>query len=175
MQTDKSQAPGLRCRSLLALLLILAAGLGPVRPALASKAKSIEQGRDVGDGQVRYNIPYDPKHVSAITFVSPSVQHPFFEIVIPMGDWTEGKSATVQKVRINGVDSDSFYLFVDGFSHVQSGWITQKSPTAKNVVLVTRSLWHNGESVTIEAEVSATGAGDASRTIPVSVNEQNRG
>ena len=107
---------------------------------------------------MRYNIPYDPKHVSAITFVSPSVQHPFFEIVIPMGDWTEGKSATVQKVRINGVDSDSFYLFVDGFSHVQSGWITQKSPTAKNVVLVTRSLWHNGESVTIEAKARPSGA-----------------
>jgi hypothetical protein len=165
MKTGKSQASGLRCPGLLMLLLILAANPGSVRPTLAANPKSVEQGRDVGDGQVRYDIPYDPKHVSAITFVSPTVQHPFFEIVVPMGDWTEGKSATVQKVRVNGVDSESFYLFVDGFSRVQSGWITQKSPTAKNVALVTRSIWHNGESVAIEVEVSAAGDGDTSRTI----------
>ena len=151
--------------SLLLLQLLLAASAGSFGPAFAARPTSVEQGRDVGDGQVRYAIPYDPKHVKAITFISPAVQHPFFEIVIPMGDWTEGKSATVQKVRVNGVDSDSFYLFVDGFAHVQSGWITQKSSKARNVVLVTRSLWHNNESVAIEVEISATGDADASRTI----------
>ena len=138
MQTGKLQAAGRRCPGLIVLLLILAASPGSVRPVLAAKPKSVEPGRDVGDGQVRYNISYDPKHVSAITFISPTEEHPFFEIVVPMGDWTEGKSATVQRIRVNGVDSDSFYLFVEGFSHVQSGWITQKSPIASNVVLVTR-------------------------------------
>ena len=113
---------------------------------------------DVGDGQVLYDIPYDPKHISEITFIAPTVKHPYYEIVIPLGNWTEGESANVQKVRVNGVDSDSFYVFVDGFSHVQSGWITQKSKSATNVVLVTRSLWHNGESVAVELEISATGA-----------------
>ena len=140
------------------LVLLLAASLAPARTAPAQEAASAEAGLDVGDGQVLYNIPYDPKHVSEITFVSPTVKHPFYEIVIPLGNWTEGESATVQKVRVNGVDSDSFYLFVDGSSHVQSGWITQKSKTATNVVLVTRSLWHNGESVEAEVEISAAGA-----------------
>ena len=154
----------LRSAGLLVLLLILTAP-GYICPALADRATSIEQGRDVGDGQVHYDIPYDPKHVKAINFVSPTVRHPLYEIVVPMGDWTNGTSATLQKVRVNGVDSDSFYLFVDGFAHVQSGWITQKSSTARNVVLVTRSLWHNSEPVAIEVEIAAPDETDSSRTI----------
>ncbi len=142
---------------ILVLVFLLGSGLFPFRTACAAEVKSAEQGVDVGDGQVLYDIPYDPKQVSGITFISPTVKHPFYEIVIPLGNWTEGESANVQKVRVNGVDSDSFYVFVDGFAHVQSGWITQKSKSARNVVLVTRSLWHNGESVEVEAEVSAAG------------------
>lgn len=144
-------------RALLSSFL-LGASLLTFRPAFAAEVKSAEQGVDVGDGQVLYDIPYDPKNISKVTFVSPTAKHPFYEIVIPLGDWTEGESATVQKVRVNGVESDSFYAFVDGFAHVQSGWITQKSKTAKNVVLVTRSLWHNGETVPVEVEISAAGA-----------------
>ena len=165
MQTGKPAASGRRCPGLVVFLLILAASSASIRPALAAKPRSFAQGREVGDGQVRYHIPYDPRHVTAITFISPTVQHPFFEIVVPMGDWTEGKSATVQKVRVNGVDSDSFYLFVDGFSHVQSGWLTQQSPIASNVVLVTRSLWHNRESVAIDVEIAVAGEEDTSLTI----------
>jgi hypothetical protein len=142
------------------LVMLLCASLAP-----AAEAESAEQGVDVGDGQVLYDIPYDPKRVSQITFVSPTVEHPFFEIVIPLGNWAEGESATVQEVRVNGVDSDSFYVFVDGFSHVQSGWITQKSKSATNVVLVTHSLWHNGESVVIVAHISVIGEGGGLRAI----------
>ena len=143
---------------ILVLIFLLGSSLAALRTASAAAAKSVEQGVDVGDGQVLYDIPYDPKQVKTITFLSPTVKHPLYEIVIPLGNWTEGESATVQKVRVNGVDSDSFYVFVDGFAHVQSGWITQKSKSATNVVVVTRSLWHNGESVEIEAEISAAGA-----------------
>jgi len=140
------------------LAFLLGATISASRPAGAAEAKSAERGVEVGDGQVLYDIPYNPKRIRAVTFVSPTVRHPFYEIVIPLGDWTQGESATVQKVRVNGVESDSFYVFVDGFAHVQSGWITQKSKTAKNVVLVTRSLWHNGEVTTIDVEISAAGA-----------------
>lgn len=143
---------------ILVQIFLLIASLALIRTAPAAEARSAEQGVDVGDGQVLYDIPYDPKHVSEITFVAPTAKHPFYEIVIPLGNWTEGESATVQKVWVNGAESDSFYVFVDGFSHVQSGWITQKSKSATNVVLVTRSLWHNGESVAVELEISATGA-----------------
>jgi len=145
-------------RKILVLTLLLSASLTPVRTAPAAEARSAEHGLDVGDGQVLYDIPYNPKQVREIAFVAPTAKHPFYEIVIPLGDWTEGESAAVQKVRVNGVESDSFYVFVDGFSHVQSGWITQKSKSAKNAVLVTRSLWHNGETVTIYVEISAAGA-----------------
>lgn len=133
--------------------------------ARAQVPQSAETGRDVGDGQVLYPTPYDPKTVGEITFVAPSVEHPFIEIVVPMGDWTEGAGATVKRVSVNGTDADSFYVFVDGFAHVQSGWITQESTTAKNVVLVTRSVWHNGEAVNIEAEFSATGDDGQSTTV----------
>ncbi|MBI4559863.1 MAG: hypothetical protein HY706_19920, partial [Candidatus Hydrogenedentes bacterium] len=82
--------------------------------AQASAVKSAEKGLDVGDGQVLYDIPYDPKHVSEITFVAPTVEHPFYEIVVPFGDWTEGASAAVSAVSVNDVTCDSFYVFVDG-------------------------------------------------------------
>jgi hypothetical protein len=131
----------------------------------AQLAKPVEQGRDVGDGQVLYDLPFDPQNVKEILFVSPTARHPYYEIVIPMGDWTEGESANIQKVRVNGVDSDSFYVFVDGFSHVQSGWITQKAGAAKNVVLVTRSLWHNNDSVSTEVEISVTPKGGTATTV----------
>jgi len=157
---------------ILVLLFCLGASLAPARPALVEEARSVERGLNVGDGQVRYDLPFDPKHVSRIAFLSPTAEHPFFELVIPLGNWDEGESATVQKVSVNGVDSDSFYVFVDGFSHVQSAWITQKSKSATNVVLVTRSLWHNHESVAIEVEVSAVGDGGAARTVKKSFTAQ---
>ncbi len=133
--------------------------------ASAQLPPSAESGRDVGDGQVLYPIPFDPKSVSEVLFVAPTVEHPFFEVVLPIGDWTEGASATVKRVTVNGTDSDSFYVFVDGFSHVQSGWVTQESTTAKNVVLVTRSVWHNGEDVKAEVEFSASGEDGQSKTV----------
>lgn len=126
---------------------------------------SVEAGRDVGDGQVLYPTPYDPKNVTEVTFVSPTVEHPFFEIVLPLGDWTEGVSASIAKIRVNGTESDSFYAFVDGFAHVQSGWITQEATEAKNVVLVTRSVWHNDEKTSIEVEISAKDAEGESKTV----------
>jgi len=144
--------------TVLASLLLFASTLAIPRPAVSAEAVTAEHGLDVGDGQVLYDIPYNPKQVREVAFVSPTVNHPFYEIVVPLGDWAEGESATVKKVTVNGVESDSFYLFVDGFSHVQSGWITQKSKSAKNVVLVTRSLWHNGEAITIDVEISTAGA-----------------
>ena len=151
--------------------LVSAAFMGTL-VASAAGPKSIERGFDVGDGQVRYDAPYNPKHIHQITFVSPSTRHPFYEIVIPLGNWTEGSSATIQKVRVNGVDSDSYYVFVDGFSHVQSGWITQKAGSASNVVLVTRSLWHDSESTSIDVEISASGEGGAARIIKKSFAAQ---
>lgn len=145
-------------QKLLFQVFLFVASFTLIRTAPAAEARSAERGVDVGDGQVLYDIPYDPQRVSEIVFIAPTVKHPFYEIVIPLGDWTEGESATVQKVWVNGVDSDSFYVFVDGFAHVQSGWITQKSKSADNVVLVTRSLWHDAEAVVVEVEISAVGA-----------------
>lgn len=128
-----------------------------VLPALqihAQEAVFAEKGRDVGDGQVLYETPYDPKTVSEVTFVSPTVEHPYYEIVLPLGDWSEGKGANLKGVSVSGVESDSFYVFVDGFAHVQSGWVTQDSETAPNLVVVTRSLWHNNEATDIAVTIT---------------------
>lgn len=124
-----------------------------------------EHGLDVGDGQVLYDIPFDPKDVAAMSFYAPTAVHPYYEVVVPMGEWTEGSNATVTKVRYNGIDCESYYIFVDGFSHVQSGWITRKATSAPNVVLVARSLWHNGESARIELDISATGEDGKAKTV----------
>ncbi|MCA9432650.1 MAG: hypothetical protein KC940_19205 [Candidatus Omnitrophica bacterium] len=114
-----------------------------------------EQGRDVGDGNVLYDTPYDPNSVDEVSFYFPTSEHPYYEIVLPLGDWDEGKSATVKEIRVNGVNCESFYVFVDGYSHVQSGWITKDSPNAKNVVVVARSLWHNDTETKVEMDITA--------------------
>lgn len=135
------------------LFLALLAAVAAAR----ADVESVERGRDVGDGNVLYDTPYDPKLVGEVTFVAPTVAHPYYEIVVPLGDWREGKGATLSKVIVNGVESDSFYVFVDGFSHVQSGWITREMDTAPNVVIVTRSVWHNNEETKIELRIEASG------------------
>lgn len=135
------------------LFLALLAAVAAAR----ADVESVERGRDVGDGNVLYDTPYDPKSVGEVTFVAPTVAHPYYEIVVPLGDWREGKGATLSKVIVNGVESDSFYVFVDGFSHVQSGWITREMDTAPNVVIVTRSVWHNNEETKIELRIEASG------------------
>lgn len=151
-------------------IAVLAGLLATTAPkAEAQRARSVERGRDVGDGQVLYDIPYDPKQVDELTFVQPSAEHPFFEVVAPLGDWNEGSSATVKQVRFNGLVCEAYSLFVDGFSHVQSAWITQKSTTAPNVVLVARVLWHNNEPVTLEVDIGAVDEAGAAKTVTRSI------
>ncbi len=133
--------------------------------ATAARVKNAEKGRDVGDGVVLYATPYDPARVDAMMFVSPTAAHPYYEVVVPVGEWAEGKSARVTKVTVNGLSCESYYVFVDGVSHVQSAWITDKSATAHNVVLVARTLWHSGEGIVVEATLSATGDDGKSKTV----------
>jgi len=57
------------------------------------------------------------------------------------------------------------YVFVDGYSHVQSAWITKDSTTANNVVVVARSLWHNNKETKIEIDITAVDAEGNSQTI----------
>lgn len=146
--------PVTKLKSALALLAL--AGLYAVAPVAAQIPLDAELGRDVGDGQVLYNTPYDPKAVKEITFVAPTAAHPVYEIVVPLGDWTEGKAASFKKVVVNGLECESYYIFKDGFAHVQSSsWLTKESATAKNVVLVARMLWHNNEDVKIDLTLDA--------------------
>ncbi len=152
--TRKTNYPIRNLVSALAVLLALTV----TSAAWTQSAVSVEKGHNVGDGQVRYDAPYDPKDVSGITFVAPTTSHPFYEIVIPMGDWSEGKAANFKKVVVNDVDCESYYVFVDGFAHVQSAWLTKESANAPNVVLVVRKLWHNDETVRIDVTLSATDA-----------------
>ena len=54
----------MRITTITALLFCAVANAQPV---------SVEKGRDVGDGNVLYDTPYDPKNVSEVTFVAPTV------------------------------------------------------------------------------------------------------
>ncbi|MBI2422737.1 MAG: hypothetical protein HYV27_07895 [Candidatus Hydrogenedentes bacterium] len=132
--------------------------------AHAGRPENIEKGRDVGDGQVRYDCPFDPAAVPEVTFVAPTAAYPFYEIAVPLGAVEGLTDATVTKAAFNGVACDSFYVFVDGFSHVQSGWITRKATKAENVLLVMRSLWHNGEKAAIEVTISGKDAAGAAQS-----------
>lgn len=145
--------------------ILMAAGLMAAYVAHAKDFTNVDKGVDVGDGNVRYDIPYDPKNLDAVRFLAPTVQHPYYEIVVPMGDWTEGTNATIKDVRVNGTSYESYYVFKDGFAHVQSGWITQKASTAKNVVVAIRALWHNSEAAAIEIDIGATGDDGKNKTV----------
>lgn len=144
----------LTIRALLTASLMLAA-----LPVFAQVPLDAEIGRDVGDGQVLYNAPYDPKAIKEVTFVAPIASHPYYEIVVPLGDWTEGKAAFFKKVMVNGLECESYYVFVDGVAHVQSSsWLTRESANAKNVVVVARMLWHNNEDVKVDFTLDAQDA-----------------
>lgn len=94
--------------SIVPLLLLVAM---PFTPATSAQtAKNIEKGFDIGDGNIPYNTPYDPKSVREVTFVSPTAAHPYYEIAIPLGDWTEGTGASVKAITVNGASSDSYYV-----------------------------------------------------------------
>ena len=151
------------CRRALWAALILALAAGS-QTAWAAKPVSAEKGRDVGGSCVKYDIPYDPATVREMTFTAPTTQHPFYEIVVPLGDWEEGKSASVQAVRVNGCEYPAVYVFVEGVSHFQSNWITRQVSTAKSVVIVVRAPWHNGEETTVEMDISAQGD-DGAKTL----------
>ncbi len=115
---------------------------------------SIESGKDVGEASVLYDIPYDPKRVDQLTFVSPSVSHPFYEIVVPLGDWTEGPGASIKEVRVNDLPCESYYVFVDGLARLHGPQLTDRGAIARNVVVVARALWHNEEKIAVELGIS---------------------
>lgn len=147
----------LKTHGALALLSLATLCAGP--RANAQIPIDAELGRDVGDGIVLYNTPYDPKNIKEVTFVAPTASHPYYEIVVPLGDWSEGKAASFKKVTVNGLDCESYYVFVDGFAHVQSSsWLTKESANAKNVVVVARMLWHNNEDVKVDFTLDAQDA-----------------
>jgi hypothetical protein len=126
-----------------------------MHPSRAAQVIDAEAGHDVGDGQVRYNTPYDPKNTREVTFVSPTPAHPYYEIAVPLGDLSEGTQTEVHAVRINGVASDSYYMFVDGFARAHDLTVTRNGTKARNVVVVTRSVWHDAQPTTIEIDLAA--------------------
>jgi hypothetical protein len=136
-----------------------------VPSAHAGRVTDIDKGVFVGDGMTKYNVPYDPKDVSEVTFVAPTAEHPLYEIVVPLGDWSEGAPSKISEVRVNGLACESFYIFVDGFAHVHGPWLTHASTTAPNVVLVARMLWHSDRDHTIEIDVSTTATDGKAATV----------
>ncbi len=141
------------------LIALLATGFIFIPAAFASGKKpvSVEKGRDVGEGMVLDDLPYDPKHIEEMVFVSPTPGHPFYEIVTPLGNWTEGPGANVEKVSVGGVVYPAVNVYVDGVSHFQSDWITQESATAKNAVVAVRAPWHDGEAVSVAVTIATKG------------------
>ena len=141
---------------LLKAAFVLLPALCVTPSAFGGEAVSFETGRDVGDGLVLDDLPYNPKAIEGMVFVSPSPAHPFYEIAVSLGDWNEGAPATVNAVKVNGVVYPAFNVYVDGLARYQSGWITLKSQTAKNVAVVVRAPWHNNEQVSLDVSIGAS-------------------
>ncbi|NIA14508.1 MAG: hypothetical protein GWP08_10535 [Nitrospiraceae bacterium] len=123
----------------------------------ASEPVFVDAGYDVGDGLVLDDLPYDPKAIDEMLFISPSPAHPFYEIALPLGDWSEGAGATVSEVKVNGLAYPAFNVYVDGLARYQSDWITRESATSKNVAVVVRAPWHNKKRTTVELKISVSG------------------
>jgi hypothetical protein len=154
------------------LLAMLALCLSSAPVASGQVPVSVEAGRDVGDGLVLDALPYDPKTLEGMVFVSPTPEHPFYEVAVSLGDWTEGAGATLQDVKVNDLDYAAHNVYVDGLARYQSDWITRESPTAGNVVVVVRAPWHDNQQVKVDIRIGATGEDGASKTVTKSAAGQ---
>ncbi len=112
------------------------------------------EGVNVGEHVLPDTIPFDPNNLSDLRCFAPTPRRPLYEIAIPVGDWEGGPGASVSSVKINGVECRVYSVYSDGCAHLDGTWITRRGNRAKNVVVLARSLWRNGERITAEVAIS---------------------
>ena len=99
------------------------------------------------------NLNFDPLNIKKVMFKSPTLDHPYFHIIVPVKDFKGGKP-NISKMTINGEKPDFYYIFVDGELHV-GNWLSKKATPVKNIVLVFKHLWHSNQEYNIQIELKA--------------------
>ena len=58
-------------------------------------------------------LNFDPLNVTKVFFNSPTLEHPYFHMIVPVKDF-KGGTPTVSKISINGETPILYYIYVDG-------------------------------------------------------------
>ncbi|RKY88198.1 hypothetical protein DRQ09_03235 [candidate division KSB1 bacterium] len=107
----------------------------------------------VNDIVLNANPDFDPLNVKEVMFKAPTLEHPYYHLIVPVKDFTGGKPV-ISSVLINGELPDFYFTYVNGQLHVEN-WLAQKATTIKNIVIVMKYTWHNNQKYKIEIKLRA--------------------
>ena len=99
------------------------------------------------------DYPFDPKKVKRVLFLSPTPEHPYHAIVIPVKDFKGGKPS-LTKLTINGEHPDIYFTFVGGELRFEN-WLSRKATVVEDIVLLAKTTWHNRTKYDIRVEMRA--------------------
>jgi hypothetical protein len=137
-------------RTFFALALLCCAACADTRGA---RVVDDETGAlDTGPETLRASFDYDPRNLREPVCLPPTLDDPFFRIVVRADDWTGGPGAELKEVRVNGTVTDCFYVRVDGALRY---WytVTRKESEARNIVVVAHFPWHDGGVYDVETTI----------------------
>lgn len=98
-------------------------------------------------------IDFNPKNVKEVMFKAPTMEIPYYHIIVPVKDF-KGGNPRISGVKVNGEDPEFYYTFANGQLHVEN-WLAQKADEIKDIVLVLKYTWHNGRDYNINIELRA--------------------
>ncbi len=98
-------------------------------------------------------LNFNPLKVKEAIFKSPTFDHPYYHMIVPVKDFHGGKPL-VSKITVNGEDADIYCAFVDG-QLIFHNQLSQHATVVKNIVLVLKYTWHNKLKYKIQIELKA--------------------
>jgi hypothetical protein len=98
-------------------------------------------------------LNFDPLNVTKAIFNSPTLEHPYFHMIVPVKDF-KGGTPTVSKISINGERPTLYHIYVDGQLRL-SDRLSMHATNVKNIVIVIKYTWHNRSKYNIQIELEA--------------------
>ena len=144
-----------RTPPLLLILSLVACASGSTRDGNIEDMEP-EFGYDVGDLNLRADLPFNPQEMPDHLFVSPTTGAPYWWVLIKLPDWTGGPGATVTGVTVNGRVHRDFYILVNGEVR-PTPWITKKAHGATKMGVVLKMMWSRLTPYEIAVEVTRSG------------------
>jgi len=108
----------------------------------------------VNDLSLSTKLDFDPLNVKEVMFRSPTFDHPYYHIIVPVKDFT-GRKPMISRVLINNESPEFYFTYVNGQLNIEN-WLAEKSTHIKNIVIVMKYSWHSNKDYTIEVQFQAS-------------------